>query len=472
MEHWARECPNAALGFPRDSGGRGPAGRGQGRPPFRGRGGPQYSGGRTGGRVSAHALGIAEAAYDAAGTVEEGEGSKPSDSRADVMTGILSISDQSAYCLIDTGCSHSIVSKTLVDKCNWPIETGTQVLSVQTPFGSTNRKIAICRNRNVRVDGRDLEIDLLVMEISGYDVLLGMDWLTRHAATIDCPHRRICFVTARGSMSCMLSCRKVGGVLPCISAVEVKHLIDSGCTAYLAAIVYTTTEVPEINTIPVVSEFEDVFPEEIVGLPPEREVEFGIELMPGTTPISKSPYRMAPAELKELKAQLEEMLESGFIRPSTSPWGAPVLFVKKKDGTLRLCIDYRELNKVTVKNRYPLPRIDDLFDQLQGSSIYSKIDLRTGYSSSSTLGSRGGAAVPTRLGQVVMSELSLGVITRADISTRHRKSDPHDQQHSRPVRPMRRRRRGIVRSAALRRPALSLLNGISIGLRSGEYLDR
>jgi hypothetical protein len=161
--------------------------------------------------------------------------------------------------------------------------------------------------------------------------------------------------------------------------VEVRHLIDSGCTAYLAAIVYTDTEVPEMNTIPVVSEFVDVFPKEITGLPPEREVEFGIEVVPGTTPISKSPYRMAPAELKELKAQLEEMLESGFIRPSTSPWGAPVLFVKKKDGTLRLCIDYRELNKVTVKNRYPLPRIDDLFDQLQGSSIYSKIDLRTGY---------------------------------------------------------------------------------------------
>ena len=128
-----------------------------------------------------------------------------------------------------------------------------------------------------------------------------------------------------------------------------------------------------------VSEFVDVFPEEIVGVPPEREVEFGIELVPGTTPISKAPYRMAPAELKELKAQLEDMLENGFIRPSTSPWGAPVLFVKKKDGTLRLCIDYRELNKVTVKNKYPLPRIDDLFDQLQGSSIYSKIDLRTGY---------------------------------------------------------------------------------------------
>ena len=326
-----------------------------------------------------HAIEAPGVASDAVGILEGSEDMKPSGSRADVMTGILSISDCCAHCLIDTGCSHSVVSRAWVEKCKWPTETCNQVLSVQTPFGSTDREITTCRNRKVRVDGRDLEIDLLVMEITGYDVLLGMDWLTRHAATIDCPHRRVCFATSRGSTSCMLNFRKVGGLIPCISAVEVRHLIDSGCNAYLAAVVYTATEVPEKNTIPVVSEFADVFPDEIIGLPPEREVEFGIELVPGTTPISKTPYRMALAELKELKAQLEEMLESGFIRPSTSPWGAPVLFVKKKDGTLRLCIDYRELNKVTVKNKYPIPRIDDLFDQLQGSSIYSKIDLRTGY---------------------------------------------------------------------------------------------
>jgi len=125
-------------------------------------------------------------------------------------------------------------------------------------------------------------------------------------------------------------------MIPFVSAVEMRRLIEFGCTAYLAAVIYATTEVPTINTIPVVSEFVDVFPEEIAGLPPEREIEFGIELIPGTAPISKTPYRMAPAELKELKAQLEDMLEHGFIRPSTSPWGAPVLFVKKKDGTLRL----------------------------------------------------------------------------------------------------------------------------------------
>ena len=131
--------------------------------------------------------------------------------------------------------------------------------------------------------------------------------------------------------------------------------------------------------MPVVSEFVDVFPDELPGLPPHREVEFGIDLVPGATPISKAPYRLSPAELKELKQQLQELTESGFVRPSTSLWGAPVLFVKKKDGSLRMCIDYRMLNSVTIKNKYPLPRIDDLFDQLRGASMFSKIDLRSGY---------------------------------------------------------------------------------------------
>ena len=112
---------------------------------------------------------------------------------------------------------------------------------------------------------------------------------------------------------------------------------------------------------------------------PHRQVEFQIELAPGAAPIARAPYRLAPKELEELSKQLQELLEKGFIRPSSSPWGAPVLFVKKKDGSMRMCIDYRELNKVTIKNRYPLPRIDDLFDQLQGSGYYSKIDLRSGY---------------------------------------------------------------------------------------------
>ena len=135
----------------------------------------------------------------------------------------------------------------------------------------------------------------------------------------------------------------------------------------------------KLENIPVVNEFQDVFPVELPGLPPDRDVEFTIKLLPGTDPISVAPYRMAPTELRELKTQLQELIEKGYIRPSISPWGAPVLFVKKKDGTLRLCIDYRQLNRVTIKNKYPLPRVDDLFDQLQGARVFSKIDLRSGY---------------------------------------------------------------------------------------------
>ncbi|GJS57482.1 putative reverse transcriptase domain-containing protein [Tanacetum coccineum] len=123
------------------------------------------------------------------------------------------------------------------------------------------------------------------------------------------------------------------------------------------------------DDISVVREFHGVFLEDLTGLPPSREVEFCIDLIPGAMPVAKSPYRLAPTEMQELPNQLKELQEKGFIRPSSSPWGAPVLFVKKKDGSFRMCIDYRELNKLTVKNRYPLPRIDDLFDQLQGSSL-------------------------------------------------------------------------------------------------------
>ena len=114
-------------------------------------------------------------------------------------------------------------------------------------------------------------------------------------------------------------------------------------------------------------------------LPPERELDFTIEIKPGAEPISKTPYRMMASELCELQMQLKELLDLGLVRPSVSPWGAPVIFVKKKDGSLRLCIDYRDLNRATAKNRYPMPRIDDLFDQMKGAAVFSKIDLRSGY---------------------------------------------------------------------------------------------
>ncbi|GJS44876.1 putative reverse transcriptase domain-containing protein [Tanacetum coccineum] len=126
-------------------------------------------------------------------------------------------------------------------------------------------------------------------------------------------------------------------------------------------------------------DFLKVFPEDLSGIPPALQVEFQIHLIPGVAPVARAPYQLAPSEMKELSDQLQELSDKGFIRPSSSPWGAPVLFIEKKDGSFRMCIDYWELNKLMVKNRYPLPRIDDLFDQLQGSSVYSKIDLRSGY---------------------------------------------------------------------------------------------
>ncbi|GJY99620.1 putative nucleotidyltransferase, ribonuclease H [Tanacetum coccineum] len=136
---------------------------------------------------------------------------------------------------------------------------------------------------------------------------------------------------------------------------------------------------PKLVDFPVVRNFPCVFPKDLSGLPLSHDVEFRIDLIPGVMPVAKSPYRLAPTEMQELSNQLKDLQEKGFIRPSSSPWGAPVLFVKNKDGSFRMCIDYRELNKLTIKNRYPLPRIDDLFDQLQGSRYFSKIDLRSGY---------------------------------------------------------------------------------------------
>jgi hypothetical protein len=133
------------------------------------------------------------------------------------------------------------------------------------------------------------------------------------------------------------------------------------------------------SEVPVVNAFPDVFPEELPGMPPDRDIEFVIELKPGTAPIYKTPYRMATLELAKLKEHINELLEKGFIRPGSSPWGAPLIFVLNKDGTQRLCIDYCALNEVIVKNKYPLPRIDDLFDQLRGACVFSKIDIRSGY---------------------------------------------------------------------------------------------
>ncbi|GJX84447.1 reverse transcriptase domain-containing protein [Tanacetum coccineum] len=154
---------------------------------------------------------------------------------------------------------------------------------------------------------------------------------------------------------------------------KVVHIPINGETLIIRVIEKKSDE-KRLEDIPVVREFTEVFPKNLPRLPPIRQVVFQIDLIPRTTPVAQAPYRLAPSEMQELSDQLQELSDRGFIRPSTPPWGAPVLFVKKKDGSFKMCIDYRELNKLTLNNRYPLPKIDDLFDQLQGSSVYSKID--------------------------------------------------------------------------------------------------
>jgi hypothetical protein len=153
-----------------------------------------------------------------------------------------------------------------------------------------------------------------------------------------------------------------------------------GCSLYAIQVLKTIEgDKPSPDDHPIPREYGDVFPEEVSGLPSRRDIDFSIELAPRVVPASRTPYRMSTPELVKLKLKLKQMMDKGYIRPRVSPWGALVLFVKNKDGTLILCIDYRQLNKVTIKNKYPLPRIDDLFNQLGGASIFSKIDLRSGY---------------------------------------------------------------------------------------------
>ncbi|KAL0539586.1 hypothetical protein IC582_023802 [Cucumis melo] len=295
-----------------------------------------------------------------------------------VVTGTLPVLGHYALVLFDSGSSHSFISSAFVSHARLEVEPLYQILSVSTPSGEcmlSKEKVKACQ---IEIAGHVIEVTLIVLDMLDFDVILGMDWWAANHASIDCSRKEVTF-----NPPSMASFKFKGGgskSLPqVISAIRASKLLSQGTWGILASVVDTREADVSLSSEPVVRDYPDVFPEELPGLPPHREVEFAIELEPGTVPISRAPYRMAPAELKELKVQLQELLDKGFIRPSVSPWGAPVLFVKKKDGSMRLCIDYRELNKVTVKNRYPLPRIDDLFDQLQGATVFSKIDLRSGY---------------------------------------------------------------------------------------------
>ncbi|KAJ0557161.1 putative nucleotidyltransferase, Ribonuclease H [Helianthus annuus] len=250
--------------------------------------------------------------------------------------------------------------------------------TVEIANGKSLEATHIVKGCNLVLAGQTFSINLIPIVLGSFNVIIGIDWLSHQQAEILC-NEKIVRIPRSGKEPLIIHGNKNGAVVGIISFLKAQNCLRKGHTAILALVSDASSEEKKIEDIPIVRDFPKVFPEELPGLPPHRQVEFRIELAPGAAPIARAPYRLAPSELEELSTQIEELLEKGFIRPSYSPWGAPVLFVKKKDGTFRMCIDYRELNKVTVKNRYPLPRIDDLFDQLQGSSYYSKVDLRSGY---------------------------------------------------------------------------------------------
>ena len=229
---------------------------------------------------------------------------------------------------------------------------------MSSPLGMRARIGMICRGCKLEISGTQLTMDLRIMDMSEFDVILGMDWLTAYRVGIDCELRRVTAYAQDGT--CVVFQGDKHDILP-------QTVYESRCqgqlAGWLASFTLEDEERPDLDLPRVVCEYVDVFSNELLGLPPHRDVDFGIELHPGTSPISMTPHRMAPDELQELRVQLQELLDKGFNRPSTSPWSAPVLFAKKKDKTLRLCIDYQQLNRVTIKNQYPSPRIEELFDQ-------------------------------------------------------------------------------------------------------------
>ncbi|GJY97858.1 putative reverse transcriptase domain-containing protein [Tanacetum coccineum] len=275
-----------------------------------------------------------------------------------VVTGTFSLNDHFVTVLFDSGADFSFISTEFAPLLNVRPSIVNPGYVIEVADGKKVEVDRIIRDCKLELGGSLFSINLIPLGHGSFDVIVGMDWLSQHKAVIVCHEKVVEIPVEDGRILRVHGERAVGITKALKSAKE---------------------DEPKLSDISVVREFEDVFPEDLSGLPPQRQVEFRIDLVPGVTPVAKSPYRLAPSEMQELSGQLQELQDKGFIRPSHSPWGAPVLFVKKKDGSLRMCIDYRELNKLTIKNRYPLPRIDDLFDQLQGSRYFSKIDLRSGY---------------------------------------------------------------------------------------------
>ncbi|GJR70120.1 putative reverse transcriptase domain-containing protein [Tanacetum coccineum] len=299
-----------------------------------------------------------------------------------VVAGTFLLNNRYAYILFDTGADQSFVSTAFSSQIDITPSTLDHYYDVELADGRIIGLNTILKGCTLNFLNHQFNVNLMPVELGSFDAIIGMDWLAKYQAVIVCAEKIVRIPWKNKTLIIHGDGSTQGNVtrLNIISCTKTQKYMEKGFPIFLAHV--TTKEVEDksekkrLEDVPIVQDFPEVFPEDLPGLPPTRQVEFQIDLVPGAAPVARAPYRLAPSEMKELSEQLKELSDKGFIRPSSSPWGAPVLFVKKKDGSFRMCIDYRELNKLTVKNRYPLPRIDDLFDQLQGSSVYSKIDLR------------------------------------------------------------------------------------------------
>jgi hypothetical protein len=269
-----------------------------------------------------------------------------------VLAGTFVLNDHSVVVLFDSCATHDFVNKTCTQKCKLVIEPISAPYMISTPGGQIVTK-QVVMNPPLDLKGRIYKTSLIVLDGQGIDVILGM---RRHRALLD---------TATQMVH--------------LDSLEHGSVILQLASTHVPAASAHHTVAQYLEDILVACEFPDVFPEDLPGMPPDRDVEFTIELQPSTALISRRPYKMTPKELAELKIQLKELLDKWYIRPSSSPWGCPALFVKKKDQSLRLCVDYWPLNAVTIKNKYPLPRIDILFYQPTGAKVFSKVDLHSGY---------------------------------------------------------------------------------------------
>jgi hypothetical protein len=273
----------------------------------------------------------------------------------EVLVDTFFLNEHSVIILFDSRASHDFISSTCAKKTMLSMVAAEEPYVISTPRGQVNVD-QIVRKTPLKLAGRVFHTDVIILKGQGLDVILGMSWMKPHRAVLDI----------------------AGRLVHLDSPVYGKVILHLHAVSRIKASLHHVVEL-KLEDIHVVREFLDVFPDDLAGMPPERVIEFKIELQPGTASIAKAPYKMSPMEMKELKIQLQGLLDKGYIRPSTSPWGCSALFVEKKDKELRLYVDYRLLNAVTIKNKYPLPYIDIMFDQLAGAQVFSKIDLRSGY---------------------------------------------------------------------------------------------